>query len=124
MSMFRKTVLNCSCHVVPFKLSISTGIIIQLVATNFKILCFKSECQNCLDANKVKIHDVDEFKFFHYSQNQGDKYLLMTDTPHNLLQKTTPLYTDPVSSLKKAYKIILEYQGTIRKKNIVYISDH
>jgi len=24
-------------------------------------------------------------------------YLLITETPHNLLQKTTPEYTDPVS---------------------------
>lgn len=23
-------------------------------------------------------------------------YLLMTETPHNLLQKSTPVYTDPV----------------------------
>lgn len=28
-------------------------------------------------------------------QTAGDAYLLMIETPHSLLQKTTPVYTDP-----------------------------
>lgn len=33
--------------------------------------------------------------------SRRQKYLLMTDTPHNLLQKTTPVYTDPANSQRE-----------------------
>ena len=48
-------------------------------------------------------------------------YLLMMETPHNLLQKSTPLYTDPVLRDKNQ---MLPQESSNMKKSILFCEDY
>lgn len=56
------------------------------------------------------------------SRSNGSKiyifvYLLMTETPHNLLQKTTPLYTDPAGRIESLLVFFVSCnESSIRRK--------
>lgn len=50
-------------------------------------------------------------KFYKHKQHERERaivqplYLLITETPHNLLQKSTPVYTDPAFEEHNAVKL-------------------